>query len=187
MALPVQVLLTLPESLKETAATQHFEGTYPLESLSAGSDEYRFEEPLSWAVDVTNTGEALLVAGSVEGLATIQCARCLEEASYSLVGDIEGYFIMPGEDGQIDDPDDLEGDEFFVLGEDRVIDLAPLMEAGLRLELPLVPLCRDDCAGLCPHCGANLNEESCTCADNAAAEAMAESPFAALKNLHFDD
>ena len=61
----------------------------------------------------------------------------------------------------------------------------PLIVAALLLEVPLVPLCDDDCKGLCPQCGANLNEGPCGCSrDEADVEA---SPFAALKNFDFGD
>ena len=47
--------------------------------------------------------------------------------------------------------------------DDDVIDLAPLVRDSVVLELPAAPLCREDCAGLCPQCGANLNEGACGC------------------------
>ena len=47
--------------------------------------------------------------------------------------------------------------------DDDVIDLAPLVRDSVVLELPGAPLCREDCAGLCPQCGANLNEGPCGC------------------------
>ena len=46
---------------------------------------------------------------------------------------------------------------------DDTLDLAPLVRDALVLELPMAPLCRDDCAGLCPQCGANRNEGQCGC------------------------
>ena len=80
---------------------------------------------------------------------------------------------------------DMEGDEFDFLPDNRKIDLVPLIVAALLLEVPLVPLCDDDCKGLCPQCGANLNEGPCGCSrDEADVEA---SPFAALKNFDFGD
>ena len=57
----------------------------------------------------------------------------------------------------------MEGDEFDFLPDNRKIDLVPLIVAALLLEVPLVPLCDDDCKGLCPQCGANLNEGPCGC------------------------
>ncbi|MCQ5072305.1 YceD family protein, partial [Adlercreutzia sp. DFI.6.23] len=68
---------------------------------------------------------------------------------------------------------------------DAAYHLVPLILAALLLEVPLVPLCDDDCKGLCPQCGANLDEGPCGCSrDEADVEA---SPFAALKNFDFGD
>ena len=52
--------------------------------------------------------------------------------------------------------------ESYALGHDRV-DLEPLARESLILDLPLAPLCRDDCRGLCPTCGADLNQGACDC------------------------
>ena len=174
--------IAVPEELFETAATLHFEGAAPLEELVAGPDTYRFAEPVAWSVDVTNTGDALLVMGRANGRAVTPCARCLEDVAYDVEGDIEGYFIVGGEEAAA--PEDMEGDEFDYLPENHVIDMVPLIVSALLLELPLVPLCDDDCKGLCPQCGANLNEGPCTC--DAPAEAAEESPFAALKDFKFE-
>ncbi len=65
---------------------------------------------------------------------------------------------------------------------DRIIDLEPLLNAAVLLETPLMPLCRPECLGLCPTCGANLNDGPCGCAPGSA-EPFRENPFAVLKNL----
>lgn len=172
----------IPEELLEaTAENRHFEGEVVLPELAAGPDSYRFAGPVAWSVDVTNTGEALLVQGTARATAVTACARCLEDVAYDLEGDIEGYLIIGGEEAA---PEDLEGDEFDVLPENRVVDLVPLIVQALLLELPLVPLCDDDCKGLCPTCGANLNEGPCSCKDEGPGE---DGPFAALKGLTFGE
>ena len=135
-------------------------------------------------LSVANTGDAILIQGTAAGDAATQCARCLEDVTYGLEGDIEGYFLVGGEE-EAETPEDMEGDEFDFLPDNRKIDLVPLIVAALLLEVPLVPLCDDDCKGLCPQCGANLNEGPCGCSrDEADVEA---SPFAALKNFDFGD
>lgn len=174
--------IALPEELFETAESRHFEGEAALAELAAGADAYRFAGPVAWSVDVTNTGGALLVMGTARAAATTACARCLEDVTYDLEGDIEGYFVIGGEEAEA--PEDMEGDEFDYLPENRVIDLVPLIEQALLLELPLVPLCDDDCKGICPRCGANLNEGACSCAE---AAPDADGPFAALRNLKLED
>ena len=64
--------------------------------------------------------------------------------------------------------------------------MAPLIQAALLVDLPLVPLCVDDCKGLCPRCGANLNEGSCAC-DSVDEQPFKENPFAVLKDYDFGE
>lgn len=171
----------IPPELFAPAESSHFEGTYDLPVLKAGPDLYSFAEPVSWQVDVTNTGDAFLVTGTVEASAATSCARCLERAEFPLYGEVEGYFLI----GDAQAPEDMDDDEFDVLPEDNDIDMEPLIQAALLLEIPLVPLCQDECLGLCPTCGASLNEGACDC--EPPAEEEPENPFAVLKGLSFDN
>ena len=156
-----------------------------LAELEIGPDLYRFSEPLSWDVTVTNTGEAFLLAGGVSGEGVTQCARCLDDVTVSFEGDIEGYFLINSE---VDHPEDLDDDEFDVLPDDHIIDLMPLIQAALFIEAPTIPLCREDCKGICPQCGANLNDGPCGCTfEEDLAFEEAKNPFAVLKGLSFDD
>ena len=59
-----------------------------------------------------------------------------------------------------DEPD--QDDELYPIVDD-VVDFGPLVRDAIVLELPMAPLCRDDCSGLCPECGANRNEGDCGC------------------------
>ena len=98
MATDATAIIAIPEALLETAATRHFEGTLDLAELAAGPDTYTFAAPVTWSVEATNTGDAILIQGTAAGDATTQCARCLEDVTYGLEGDIEGYFLIGGEE-----------------------------------------------------------------------------------------
>lgn len=176
----------VPQELFAPAESSSFGGAYVLPELQAGPDTYRFAEPLRWDVTLTNTGGALLVAGTVRGAGEIACARCLDRFGIEVCGDVEGYFVIEGGAR----PNDLEEDEFEFLREDNIIDLEPLIVAAILVDLPLLPLCRDDCRGICPDCGVNLNREQCDCAvqraERDAREAAAANPFAVLSQLRFD-
>ncbi len=174
------VKIHVPNELMEPAEMQEFEGTCQLSRLSMNGDDYAFSEPCTWRVQVTNTGGALLVRGAAQAEGVCACARCLEDARIPLTGEVEGYFVISpeGED------DDMEGDEFDALPESHDIDLAPLIVQGLMLDAPARPLCREDCAGLCPRCGQDLNQGTCSCASEE--DADAGNPFAVLRGLTFD-
>ena len=177
--------ILIPQELFVPTESSYFEGEYVVSELISGPDIYHFSSPLKWEITISNTGDALLISGTITGKAKIQCARCLDEFYFSLSGIVEGFFLLENENGI---PDDKEEDEFDVLPEDKTIDLEPLLRAAILLELPLVPLCKETCEGLCPFCGINLNNEKCSCALNHHNEADDESqnPFSVLKDYPFN-
>lgn len=175
----------IPHELFAPAESSYFSGVFDLPVLTAGPDVYTIAEPLSWNATISNTGDGLLVAGTVEGTVETQCARCLEAFSCSLFGEIEGYFVLA--DGDVA-PEGMDEDEFELLPTDNVIDMEPLIRAALLLELPFIPLCGEDCKGICPDCGCNLNEESCGCAqERAAEEGVQKNPFSVLEELQIKE
>lgn len=182
--------IKIPAELFALAESSRFQGELDLPVLSVGPDDYAFDKPLSWFVDVTNTGSALLVAGTVTGEGTCACSRCLEDVAYSFSGAIEGYFLIEGDYGEAaaDFDDDLGEDEFDVLPADHQIDLVPLIEAALIVDAPGMPLCQEDCAGLCSICGANLNDGPCGCGPDKDLEDFDReaNPFSALANFKFE-
>ena len=183
------VKFEVPPERFVTTESSSFAGQLALGELEAGPDTYTFAKPIDWNVTVTNTGDALLVMGSARGTATVACARCLDDFQVELNGEVEGYFLL-SEDGPA--PEDMDDDEFEVLGADKMLDLEPLIIAALLVEAPLVPLCREDCAGLCAQCGANLNEGPCACSEQLddGLPRMSDgrvSPFAALKDLNLGE
>ncbi len=79
------------------------------------------------------------------------CRRCLDEATGEVGAEVLELF-----------EEDHEPEETYPLLGDR-LDLEPLARDAVLLGLPLAPLCREECRGLCPACGANLNEGDCAC------------------------
>ncbi len=103
------------------------------------------------------------VDGGVEVTATVsapwagQCRRCLKPVSGRLEANVREMY-RPRRPGEA--PEDDE-ETYPLSGE--LLDLQPLVRDAILLELPIAPLCRDDCAGLCPTCGADLNDGPCSC------------------------
>lgn len=100
-------------------------------------------------------GEGLMAAGTIDAPWAGECVRCLGLARGRLHVEVRELF-EPGSDSE----------ETYPLQDDQV-DLEPLVRDAVLLELPLAPLCADDCQGLCPVCGVNRNQTSCTCAAEA--------------------
>lgn len=152
-----------------------------LDELSYEVGGMHVETPggFEYEATLTNTGEAILLQGSVRTSGTTQCARCLEEAHVSVEADLQGYFLL--------NPDELaqgyEEDEVDVVDANGDFDISYNILAAVAYATPFVVLCKEDCKGLCPHCGCNLNDQTCDCA----AKPDPTNPFAALAGLSFSD
>lgn len=129
------------------------------------------------------------VRGSLDGI----CGRCLRQTRMELALDVEWYFeprterAAPVDDaGELDlaeeELQDVEGATVHHYGGDT-LDLAPLVWDELVLEAPSRHLCDEDCKGLCPHCGNNLNERACGCAET---NASGHTGLSGLKDLFPD-
>jgi uncharacterized protein len=100
----------------------------------------------------------VMVTGTVQVRWQGVCRRCTVQVGGELLIPVRERFTEPGR--RYGDPDDDE--EAYPIVDDE-LDLGPMVHDAVVLELPLAPLCREDCRGLCPHCGADRNEESCGC------------------------
>jgi uncharacterized protein len=130
--------------------------------------------------------EGVLVSGTVSGTVTGECVRCLDPVSRSLVVDLQELYVHPDREhgshrGGSDDG--FDGDEEMAalpqLNGD-LLDLEPALRDAVVLALPLQPLCREDCAGLCSECGARLD------ADPGHGHEVDDPRWAALKALKDD-
>lgn len=139
--------------------------------------EYHVNAPIGVTVSYYRAGTDLFFAGTLKAQTVATCARCAEEFKAS--NDRAFRLVMaPKSIGMEGDPglraDDLE----FSLYDSDEIDLGPLVREQLLLALPTRPLCQDDCRGLCPHCGINLNRGECECRS-----AQPDPRFAVLRSI----
>jgi uncharacterized protein len=145
------------------------------------------EAGVSVSMPVRVTGEAelhiltreLRVRGRLDGSLTCECDRCL--ASFELP--VSGPFELVYEPvGTASDEEELglsDNDAGVGYYEKEGLDLADVVRERLYLLLPLGRVCRPDCKGICPECGANRNEVSCGCTS-----AKIDERWAALKSLN---
>lgn len=97
--------------------------------------------------------EGVLVTGIVTAPLQGECGRCLDPVSETLVVDVCELFAYPD---SLTDATTEEDEVHRVVGDH--LDLEPVVRDGVVLALPLTPLCRPDCAGLCPKCGHRLDD-----------------------------
>jgi uncharacterized protein len=120
-----------------------------------------------WTLDgidlaVTTRGDEVQVAGTFEATARLACSRCLEPLTARVTPAVNVSLVPAPRVRRTEielSPDDLETD--FYVGD--TLDLGALIRSETDLALPMKPLCRADCRGLCPRCGTNRNVAPCRC------------------------
>ena len=123
------------------------------------------------------TSGGVAISGRLQGDVSVICSRCLGEIALDVSHDFF-YECLPAE-AMEEEKEELSRDSvdihYYTGGE---IDITALVQEQLALALPMRPLCKEDCKGLCPKCGANLNKGDCGCKKEAV-----DLRFAALKKL----
>jgi len=119
--------------------------------------------PLNVHISVSKVGAKYLVDGRLVGRVMIRCDRCLEPYQHD-IDEAFSFFltVTPSLNGQ-DEIELLEDDMSIELVTDSEIRLDDIVREQIYLSLPMKCLCREDCSGLCPLCGTNLNMQKCEC------------------------
>lgn len=176
------IVISVLEGLGAPGDTISRQGHIDLPSFNVSGHTFALADGLAYDVALTNTGEGILATGIVRGEATTTCDRCLEEASLDIAGEVSCYYLH-----EEPEPTDEDDEEYGLISPEGTIDIAEVVQGAVAMDLPYVVLCKPDCRGLCPTCGANLNEGDCGCASQAQAEIDPLNPFAALAALKFED
>jgi len=137
------------------------------DELDIDSDEYSLEEPVRVVCRMRRDGELLRVEGEAVARLSVQCDRCAEPFLMS----VSGSFSLMVRRLALDEPvpemneDETSADEDMCFVEHNVksLDIAPYVRDAIILNVPMKILCVEDCRGLCPICGQNLNEAPCSC------------------------
>jgi uncharacterized protein len=106
--------------------------------------------------EVTNSGQGLVVTGEISGSAKHVCHRCLDEFDATVTIPFKEIYQQAGAGAP--EPDERQA---YYSGDE--IDISDLVRETLVLSEPLKTLCSENCRGLCPQCGTNLNRGSCAC------------------------
>jgi uncharacterized protein len=143
-------------------------------SLETPSGRVEFGRPVAVTGTVTNSGKCLVVQGIIRTEAELTCDRCLERFRRDLEVPFETEFFRQNPEPAGSRPEDgprgslRHEEEAFLADNGRLfrgedLDLTEVVREELSLGLPMQNLCRENCAGLCPQCGANLNTTKCAC------------------------
>lgn len=121
-------------------------------------------------VRLESVNEGMVAKGTVTAPWEGECRRCLEPVHGTLRSEVLEVF----------EAEPKEGETLLLAG--VTIDLEPVAHEAILLDLPLAPLCREDCAGLCPTCGVDHNEVACECAPP-----TTDPRWAGLEGLTFEE
>jgi len=135
----------------------------PISELDQLDESFDVVAPFRGTARFLWTNERILALVSGDTSVAMQCSRCLETFEQPIHVEIEEAFI-PFIDMATGLPLKTEDeDEALLINKRHILDLSEVLRQSILLAMPLLPLCKPDCKGLCPTCGANLNYESCTC------------------------
>jgi uncharacterized protein len=184
MKIPIQdILPTQPKKL-------HFEGKEAFLKEILGhltADEAPLAKSLSLPlapeihadVELARDGRTVFITGDAHAVIQVPCARCLKPLTLTLNPHIDLSLLPALADEEAEAEGQLKDEalEEYTYSDDT-IDVGAILNEQLLLEKPFRALCTEDCKGLCPSCGINLNEDACLCAQQPKSLA-----FAALKDF----
>lgn len=130
--------------------------------------------PLDVDLTARSVGDDVFVRGTLRTTVRLACRRCLSPVEQDVDETVDLLFAEAGEE-------DADGEVYALPARGDELDLTEAVREQVLLDLPEFALCGEECRGLCPTCGTNLNEGACECVPEAA-----PSPWDALKKLKLD-
>ena len=119
--------------------------------------------PIAFGLEARDEGDSIVVDGWLHAIPRLVCSRCLDSTPHIVRRDYRLIFETREAPPDVDETElddvDLDTDDYPSEG----LDLRPILAEQVLLDLPMKPLCGDDCLGLCAQCGKNLNHERCDC------------------------
>ena len=135
-------------------------------SLDQGGDgQYRVADTVTLDLDIRKDGGKYWVVGRLDATLELGCCRCLEPFRWVVGADVDVLYLPASDNAGDADVQIEESDLSTAYYRDDQIELEQLMNEHFQLALPMKPLCRDDCRGLCAVCGGNRNTTACRCVE----------------------
>ncbi len=139
---------------------------FPAGSLTPeGGRQYRVPGSVALDLLVSKGGSDYRVSGRIEGELELDCGRCLQPFRLDVGSDVDLLYLPASEnrgDGEVQIEEEDLSTAFY---RNERIDLRHLVQEQFQLALPMKPLCRADCRGLCAVCGGDRNTVPCQCAE----------------------
>jgi uncharacterized protein len=160
--------------------------TFPILAEMVANGECEFAAPLRTALRALRIDDLVEIDGDIETSVRLPCSRCLQPFETPLKSSFALTFMQQAADAMEDtDPHqevELSAEDLgIVYFQGEKINLKDAIQEQVVMEFPLKPLCKLGCKGLCPKCGADLNEDPCDCD-----QSLSDGKFDVLKNLKLE-
>lgn len=136
---------------RKKVQTLPFEVTSQLSTIERDELKISLNSPLNIKGKAYYDEEVVTLVGTITTNIKMQCARCLAEVDYPITVDFEDIFSKH------------EEEDNYLISEEETIDLINMVTDNLILSIPVKVNCTENCKGLCPQCGKNLNKGLCNC------------------------
>jgi len=157
------MIYNVAQLLKALVGTTQVVDLDETDTLDLEDEAVKLAGSVKGRLRMRRTNQGILVDGPVEALVELECVRCLASFTRPIAFQLEEQFYptidvltglsLPESDNEL----------IFPIDPNHQLDLREAIRQNLLLALPMQPICKEECAGLCPHCGKNLNEGPCNC------------------------
>ena len=159
-------------------AVGSFSRTFQPQEVADEADPYRIVAPVVLEFEIHKDKDKFRLVGRVQTRLELACSRCVEPFGLAVDAPFDIRYL-PASDVSTEPEREVEDEDLETsFYRNDQIDLNELMREQFYLTLPMKPLCREECRGLCTRCGTNLNTGTCDCAP-----VWEDSRLAALKGL----
>ena len=153
------------------------------EEIELDEPDFRFPDRVQGLVNFKLVGKRVMAKGPIHTRIIGQCVRCLADVELPLASNVDAVYENDEELLKPERKAFGSDEQIITYYDGESIHPEPELRETLMLELPMRPLCKEDCKGLCPSCGADLNETTCDCAENLRS---ANAWKATLKNIKLE-
>jgi len=140
-----------------------FSRVFQPEEVAQQGDAYRIVAPVHVEMDIHKDKDRFRLVGTARTELELACSRCLEPFRMPLDSTFNVRYLPDTEAAGTEEREVAEDDLDTSFYRDDRIDVNEVLREQFYLALPMKPLCSEDCEGLCPQCGTNLNTGSCSC------------------------
>lgn len=151
------MFIELSELIKNVGAEKNFKGDCHIEDIKYMGEAIRFDGPVKVDLNVKNVGGVLCLSGHGTSTMLVNCGRCGRPLTEELSFELNESLLYEGSNVQISDDEDV------IVFSGYRFEISEIVSNYIFMNLPIRYLCKEDCLGVCPKCGKDLNDGDCGC------------------------